>query len=672
MSSSNTFNLSSRTAALKSKTTEIVIKEVPNAPSAADTLTLFEHNSSPLYATSNEWTIDLFPNQVTPFMFILSLASSAAALCDFKSTAKVTVATIALYYMTLFNAFFLINDTDVRPSPSAHAASWKQNKAKNDFVEFLKTLPVPESMMPLFSQLFAAVTEHTPNVFVVPSAAGFEHDQFFGRFFPLNLFSHIHDCIATMPGNSSRIAIFNDLLPRVLYTIKVSQTVTKTLVFADFFGFNVTTATPTSGNAPTSKLMQMFSSVFNPVLFRDFHRRSSLASIDLQPVHFKKSFPNAYDIIFAATTPNLKELKVVLQSVLTVLNGTVPMKHSLAEVIANGTGIAAFQHGFSSYALPTWSFNDNVTNKVDAFSKITSLKSQSLLAFGTSISYLQRPDPAPTADTDAKDVTVSPSTATVTARKWPLTLRAKDDAAIAWPAWTDFESFTEDNEDDHEVPKVLVLDVLGTKTVAAFLATLSGKIVESFELDGTTIEIPNAFKPLGMQNSQFADSAIPFKYCLSGTAFYPQAPGSLPLPLKRALPRASNRLPASSLLHNRTAVYLPEIAPKIIESTVPSTIPGMTKTKVTAWLRYCQSFLGFRTVINDNSDDLDSVPEMEANRLYLWSPYTYTPYEDSEPDALIPDLSQSRSYFLSNLRTVFGTDMNLIQVTHPFEAMPTV
>lgn len=107
----------------------------------------------------------------------------------------------------------------VRPAPSAHARVWAETSWKNDFANFLLSLPLPEFLAPILSQFHSFQTERTKNVFFVPSAAGFDHDQFFGRVFPLNMFAAIHDCTATLPGNSTRNQVLQDLYSRVLYTL---------------------------------------------------------------------------------------------------------------------------------------------------------------------------------------------------------------------------------------------------------------------------------------------------------------------------------------------------------------------------------------------------------------------------------------------------------------------
>nr|QLC36794.1 capsid protein [Sarcosphaera coronaria partitivirus] len=664
--------ISTKLATLKAKTADLVVKEVKLPESAADPLALFESNSAAKSDSANEWIIDLFPSQIIIFTYLLTLASQYSALIDHKDHAKSSTPIVAMYLMTLYHAFFLLNDLHVRPTPSAHARSWSETSWKYEFAQFLLTLPVPTSMETIFAQLYATQTDRTNNIFLIPSATGFQHDIHYGRFIPLSFFTHIHDCIATMPGNSTRLAIMNDLLPRVLYKLRPTAGTAFDSVLADILGVTATGNANATGHYCASKFYQKFTSVFNPVLFRDFHRRSSLATIDLAVPSFRTLYPNAYDVLFSATSMNLPELKTVLQSMSSLLSGSVPMSKNLCQIISSASGTNAFAHGYSTFALPTWSSNMNLPAG-NAFPPLTTLTAQTPTERSSSISFLQPPAARPAAATDITDVDLAGTTPSVSARYWPFSLLNQIDSPTPYPHTTQFVTFTDDTEKDHTYPKVLILDISGSKTVSAHLATLTGKIIESFELDGTTIEIPRADKSLGLQNALFADSAIPYKYVLRSLRFYPRDAGTILLPLQRSRPVSTARLPASSLLHDRTTVFLPRLNKRIIDAPVPRSIPGLSPLADYDWIRYVQSFLGFRTVTRQsNTDALDSVNSMENGRLYLFSPYSYTPYEDQDSDSLAPDMSASRHYFLSNLRTIFGTDYNLVEVNHPLEAMPVM
>jgi hypothetical protein len=666
--------LANKLSNLKNKSVVLEVKDVKYPDNIADPLALFEKNSSPKTASANDWTVDVFPSQIPIFMFIMQLAASASAAADHKNQAKSSLATFVLYYAVCLQGFFLLNDLHVRPTPSAHAASWSTISWKNAFAEYLLSLPVPDSMKTIFAQLAATETNRTKNVFFVPSAAGFHLHHFFGRFVPINFFSSLHDCIATMPGNSKPSDIQQDFLSRTLFKFVANYIPNKTFVScADILGIHTD---GTSATYATGKWYQVFSSVFNPVLFRDFHRRSSLATLDLQTPNFKKTASiNAYDILFSATPYNLSELKTVLDHLQPIIKSVVPMSKSLSQVISEASGINILQHGYSTYALPTWIANPDSANKT-FLSGTGKLKSEDYDSRSTVLTFLKSGPTRPT----GRDITVGTllgTTPTFNTLTWPWSLISTSDVPThPYPEDSRFVSF---DDEVHPTPRVLVLDVLGSESVAAHLATLCGMIIESFELDATTIEHPNVDKSLAAQNSLFADSAIPYKYVVRATRFYPRTTTELPPVLARHLVKPSTSQPAASLLHSRTAVHLPEIKKlankatgtgHILDPTSTTGIPGMTKISSANWLKYCQSFLGLLTLNPNSQDDADNVPEMELGRLYLWSPYTYTPVYDSDCSDLVPDLSLNRSYFLSNLRSIFGTDTNLVEVVHPFVAMP--
>ena len=659
----------------KPASSTITFQETKIASSTADFLTLFQSNSAARSDSSNQWTIDVFPNMVPILMLVMLTALGHANKIEHRDHSKASVATICMYYMTVVYGFFLLNDLYVRPASSAHARSWKEISWKKDLVKYLLTLPVPEFLVPVLQQFKSFTTDRTKNVFFVPSAAGFDHNIFFGRIFPLNMFAAIHDCTATLPGNSTRMQVLQDLYGRVLYTITQP---TFTCLIPDLIGISIDQTTATTANYVNSKLYQVFNAVFNPVLFRDFQRRTSLAALSFQSPTYATDHVNAYDVMFSASSANARELKVVLQAVTALLADTTNSTMNLQQVIDDTSGAAIIKHGYSTYALPTWIHGTN-TGKPAVYRAITQQSLVTDEARAEDISFLQRPAAAVTGTHEVRDViyaaTDQPETPVALPANRQLTRFLPFDLVLQTAGQNPFprhdnNDLVQFDPDYHSTPSVLVLDTDGDLTVTAHLATLTGKIIESFEIDGSTIEMPDATKSLGMQNCLFADSAISYKYVVPGTVIRPRGANTVRTLLNRAPPNNRPRLPASSFLHDRTKVMLPRVNPMIVENNVTA-LPGFTVIQPVNQINYTQSFLGFRTVDSaDNAAANDDVPGMSVHRVLLWSPYSYTPFESD--DLPTPDLSASRHYFLCNLRTIFGTDYNLVQVKHPYEAMPVV
>nr|QXV86350.1 coat protein [Partitiviridae sp.] len=668
--------LASRLSTIKSKAVTITVNEVKTPDCSTDVLSLYRANSSARMDNSNEWIIDVFPNFTPIIMYTMLMSTHHANTVNHREHSKSSVATICMYYMTVVYGFFLLNDLYVRPTPSAHARSWAEISWKREFTDYLLSLPVPEFLIPILSQFHSFQTEKSPNVFFVPSAAGFDHDQFFGRVFPLNMFAAIHDCAATLPGNSTRIEVLRDLYTRVLYTITAPG---YSCLIPDLVGVTINQGTTTTANYINSRLYQVFTSMFNPVLFRDQQRRSTLAALSFNAPTYPTNQVNAYDLLFSATAANLRELKVILQAVTAVLSDAVPFKTSLSKFISDATASSILKHGYSTYALPTWSHTE-IATKEATFLAITHHTLITEEARAQDFCFLALPDAAIPHRREITDVTYGTTAAPETAvalpanhtlyRRFPWCLRHNTEQDATWPSHegNDLVGFSEETD---VVPSVLVLDTDGASTMTAHLATIAGKIIESFELDGSTVEMPNALKSLGMQNCMFADSAIAYKYVRPGSYYRPRTAGSVLPPLNRVAPNSRPRLPAASLLHDRTLIMLPRFNPTINERADHTTLPGMTQKSPAGTIRYNQSFLGFRTVDrSSNAVELDAVPAMVENQLMVWSPYTYTPFESENHP--FPDFADSRHYYLTNLRTFFGTDYNLVQVKHPYEAFPVV
>ena len=664
-----------RLNALKNKSVSLPFSSSSAEEPAHDLLASLKLNSAAHTAAANQWTIDLFPNMIPVLTHVMSASPYHANAINFREHSKTSAATMALYHMTVVYGYFLLNDLHVRLAPSAHARPWAEVSWKMDFAEFLLGLPVPEFLHPILSQYQHFITDKTKNVHFTPSAAGFDHDQFFGRVFPLKMFAALHDCTATLPANSTYAQVLQDVFSRDLYTITRPAYV---CYIPELLGL-----TPTAGadaltlNYINSKLYQVFSSIFNPVLFRDLQRRSSLAALSFKSPTYPTAHVNAYDFLFSATPANLRELKVVLQSIYSLFENKVQCKYTLSQFITETITPSITLHGYSTFPLPTWSHTESDA-KLTRYSSINALVQVSEDERAQDFCFLQRPAEAIPHANEVVDLifasTQDPNTAVplpanhVITRRFPFALRRQAAAENGFPRH-DNDDLVRFTDHIHTAPPVLVLDTTGDAILNAHLVTLSGKIIESFELDGSTIEMPNADKSLGMQNCMFADSAIAYKYVKPGSYYHPRNANSVLPPLNRAPPNSRPRLPASSMLHDRTKVMLPYINTTINEAGAITTLRGMTvKPNVNA-LRYAQSFLGFRTVDgSSNAENLDAVPGMTEPELMIWSPYTYTPYEDDSYP--VPDLSNSRHYYLTNLRTIFGTDCNLIKEVHPYEAYP--
>jgi len=668
----STASVSVRAKNLASRATTITASVSKTPDPTVDFIKSFSANSGIKIDFSNEFIIDLFPDGIPSMSYFISMCSKYSNDVDRISHAKATPPTMMYYVSSLYYAFFLANDMFVRPSPSEHAQVWIDHHTRSEFIEFVLSLPVPEFMIPIFSQLAATETERRKNIHVVPTAAGFNYSLFFGKFLPPSFFLAIHNTMSNLTA-TDRPSIMHALFDTALYRItNVATTGTQAYIASplDFIGGHFTA---TGARLPNTKWLQFFEMHYNPVLTRSYQRRAHLAHIPFSaPTFPTPQAINPYDLLFAPTLPNLSEAKIVLQALAGIMKDIVPFKSSLCEVISSLSGISALNHGYTNYTLPVMIHDTTATTAKAAF---VTLERRDPSQVASSVRFLGVPPP------DMNNNTIgAPFVALATAPDTPVTTHVirnlfstifyrvhQADSALDNPADTDFVTY---NDDEHLFPHVRILDVSGTADVDGYLATLAGKVIETLDIDGNTIAHPNPKQPLGVENSLFFDSSIPFNLVFPRTNFDTHRT-TLPtaVALKRVAPLPQTQHATSSLLVDRTVVTIPKYEPTQSEPTGTNFFAGLTSANNVTRLRYALRFLGFHSA-DQSHPDYDTPPNCSSPRpLLVWSPYTITTrLDDTSFDA--PNPANSRRYFLVNLRSLFGTDVPLVEVKHPMQALP--
>jgi hypothetical protein len=657
--------LATRVSKIADLSKHVEYKEVPTVDAKHDFVSQYVEASGAKKDFSNVFVVNVLPDFVPITMYIMYHVNATCHKLEASFHAKISPGTYAAYCLSLVYGFFLACDVHIRPTPSAHAAAYDETAYKKKFLDFLLGLPVPTFLEPIFAQFAPTTDELRGNILFVPSAAGFNYAHHFGRFFPISVFTSLHDTTAEMPSNSSRFAIYTDLFNRVLYTVNNPQAGQANFdaSVANFVGVNFAAPAATHNG---SRLFQTFQSFFNPVLFRDAHRRQTLASVSITPLTFTGRAFNFYDLVFSANSGNLNEYRVVFSSIAASLNGSVPCKFDLAQIISSSSGSAILSHGYSIPPLPLCHHTQVLTDGT----LMTSLSARTPAQTAASLNYLQtpaplvnsaRPQPTAVCDTDR----THPTTVTFTSVLNRLSPR---DATVNTPHFSnDFEVF---DEDRHVTPRVYVLNPTDPTTIDAWKITCFGMVIESFDIDGTVTAVPNIHLGIGIENSWFAESAVPLRYTFRSIAFIHGNQTNPARARTRVTAPRQGRMPAASLLVDRTRVNLPQAAATTVGNvTDANTFAGLTPLNSVTWLQMVQSFLGFRTADpRSHAPRDDEIPGMPLGRLVAWSPYTYVGFEP-ESD-VSPNFADARIYFLMNPRTMYGTRIPLVEVNNFLEAMP--
>nr|UYW66704.1 putative coat protein [Rhizoctonia solani virus 717] len=650
---------------------------------AIDFHEVYKANSSAKIDSANVFTIDVLPNFVPILCFVIYHANVYSTDINKHGHSKTSVPTFVSYCMSIIYGYFLLSDMYVRPSPSVFASSWKNSTFRDNFATFLASLPVPEFILPILTSFhpFADDTRH--NVIFVASAAGYRYEQHFGKIIPTLAFYNIHDVVCEQPSNAQKFDILNALYSKAIYHI-TAPAFNASLANYIGYGYNNAAARTNDRGHSTGKLFQVFESLFSPVLFRDYHKRHSLASISLEPPTFATSAFNVYDWLFAATRDNLAEQKIVLSSVKSFVLDSVKCSGTLADAFTASTGAQITRHGYSLMSLPT----AHGKNLIDANGDIISSAklsatdrqiSRSARDIAIEIGFLPPIDATPSHKQpqpqalDNKDQPIPDSHVSNITWPWnllhdtlnpPTASKPSDIIQVPSPE-TEFETF---DSDRHHYPPVRVLNFPDDSTVDAHLATLTGMVIESFEIDGSVVAHPDAHLSNGVDNTWFADSAISLRYVYQYNTL--QNGNASPIRARSRVFRPTQGAhPIATLFVDRTQINLPRPAPYLYDQLIGNNLPGLTIVQNVTWIAKVKSFLGSNTSHRLRRAE-NTYPGIDSRDIYVWSPYTYTPVSPRD-DAEI-DYSEQVTYFLTNLRTIFGTRNRMIEVQNSLEVMPVM
>nr|BBU59837.1 capsid protein [Rosellinia necatrix partitivirus 14] len=702
---SQRFNASSRASALAAQKLEIKFKAVETPDHSADFVKSYKAASSARHAVANLFTVDIFPDFTPQLMFVIYHCAQHIAALDNRSQPKVTIHTYIMYCMTIIYGHFLLSDMYIRPTPSAYAHDYKDTAYKNEFADFLLDLPVPDFLLPLLKTFTACTHPLMSNVVFCPSANGFHHKHFFGKFYPINIFSSLHDITANLASNLRPNNIALHTFSERIMTIKQLHSAADSTFhynISHFFGAVFRTTPIVNAANPTCDdfahpLRQYFDSIFNPVLFRDQQRRQALAPLRMQLPVFENFRYNPYDMLFALTPFNANELKIVLSSVASVLDGSVPVSNTLAKTYSNASGLQSLTHGYSFVTEPMFHHAKNFDYDSADFDLETVASVRPTDCHPDSVAeklrFLQPlADTAvahtytlPTATCPDTHDPAGPGHPTITPGNIDLNLLRNvtynDPIPVASlvPRANDFIRF---DETQHFAPTVLVLNPTEADAEDAWKATAFGMVIESTEIDGSAVTMPSASQLNGLFNSDFATSCVPMHLAYRSTHFTGETTDK-PFLSRKRIDVKNNRFKAATFLVDFAKFYIPRPVLTVASQLIGNGIPGLLmKDNVTDPLRSNQ-ILAINLHTQREANVTDALPPSTAHgQFYLWSPYTYAP---SDGNFELPDRADRPTiktfgyydiihtrYFLSNLRTLFGTCPPLIEVKHYREAMPAV
>jgi len=409
---------------------------------------------------------------------------------------------------------------------------------------------------------------------------------------------------------------------------------------------------------------------FQPSPLRALQQRQTFAPVYIEPFTASTSRHSFYDAVFCASKNNISELQTVFNSVSAALNGVIPCKSDLAKIYDTISGVDILVHGYSTFALPTW-INVPSPEDLSDQDKIKRSKIEGDDDRAKTLKFLQEFKPSihkddfvypVCSDTPDHSVKMTEDLVLITKAQKP-----KNDVPPV-------SSLVLYNSELHFMPKVRVLNYGGSSSVDAFMATLCGLVIETFEIDSSIVPQPNDLLHIGVENSQFLSSSIPYSHARYGLHFDTSISH-----IAFGRQKYTQENPTfASLLGSSHQVIIPRMTQKHIDTFVGGQLPGLTFLNDVSWMQAIRRFFGGQTTLSSSprARRNESLPSgIKPHSLLVWSPYSFT-----SPAVEIEDIetkedarsAETRTFFLTNFRTLFGVDITMTEVSHFLEAMPVV
>jgi hypothetical protein len=581
-------------------------------------------------------TIDCQPDIRWTFMALMYYSNLYYSTIDVKNKSKTSPMTVCMYYLVIIYAHMLVSDLFLRHTPSYWANQYMNDSSRRDYLEFLLALPVPDFLMKFIETLTETKDPRRPLVSTCPSFAGFSYFHDLGRYFPPALFLQAHTLAATVSARGDTDSVLGKLFDSDAWD---------SYKIGNLLGQHINSTTHVLDYS--SKLIQAFYSLYNPVVERSLQRRNSFAPTPCTPYeHSTKETFNPYICFLHATDSDITEMTTVLESVSTALSTVVTFKGQLGSLYDNLSGLDILRHGYSSYALPTWHFST-----VGLPTRTKATKTQNAKERASTLKFLQQFTPA-----NDKDLKYPTDDSTINKILYLVKKVTKSDN-FPDPD-SDFRTFSPRYDVS---PRVRVLDPYNDSVSTMSSVIYCGLIIESFEIDGSIVLHPDVDSTLDECNSQVLQSAVPFSVIRRSSSIASEDAIHRVDTVNRVQHLHTSQKASVSLIdagEHRLGVFDLKV-----DETLPTELPSFRIREHTSWFSRMFNTMAYKTTSPEASSD-DTDPRVPAGSIILWSPYRYV------SQSWKPTGQASHGYMISNMRTNYGMNVPLFEIAHPNDLLP--
>lgn len=565
-------------------------------------------------------------------------------LCD---DPLLTPATIVGYCFQLLHSYACINDAlQIRMTTSPHGNEFLKEDNREQLLNATTWYYVPEFLFEFIRALAPTFDPRRPNLAYINSFACFSFPHDFGRTYPGYIFFMLHDILANNENCNSTSDILNEWFDTEIITFNQGEQNEHTFKIANLLGTN------NQDGYYSSRIVETCHKLLTPIVQPSNSRRENLITTPFEKYSIKgaSSSLNPYTYLLAASPENIGFTPQLLTQISNRLSQYLPKMKQFGELYGIQSGTTLMNHYYTIPTLPTWHY----CKVIEKSKTISAIKFAEKLGFmktldNTSTFQIAFPsaklyDHQLFLSTPSTQQTLSPSTSSESRTSSPRISTTRD--------FDKADLFT----NDHVTPDVLYYDVWNTGRSSMAITAILGLVIESAEIAGASVPQPNPRNSVTTENSYVLNSAVPIPQTL-----IVGHPVSYPITLIARKDIINDITPVHIDLYDMTINGQPRFCTQISDEQVPTELPHFTVEGPLHSTTRSSNNWSFK--IDHRSKSTNVTPF--CRNTYLWSSLRW-----QNPHQSATNNVPSHCFMLSNMRTVYGTNVLMYKSRHPYKLLP--
>jgi len=599
--------------------------------------------------------IDVVPDMRFHLLSWIYSIQHAISVSAYASSPHASPSSLTAYTQIMMIGLLYFNDSAMRPNMTPAAAKIFNSSTLSMFFDTLLDLPVPAFAVNEFEALRPYFDDVATNLCFVPNlgASTFLHD--FGRHFPATTFITLHNLMANLPANTTPASLsyqfFTSTIASVTFDNGTSHVnVTPTMMFGRYA--HDMTPTQLINNWINTRVDR----IVTALAIRPAFTAPTIGPLPVSQISFADNAAySPYEYLIGLRPENLSSMLQLVRSLGSFTKEVFPTSQPLRNYTQVGSAEAA-RHLIFDYPIPTW----NTASDPPAETLFAPNKTfHDHLSFGRHIRFAYTPEDPTTAPNGSNPFYHSNAYPKPDDIKNPATQlhNVQLNEASSPPAhasdpvsYVQFGDSSQYQSRSFTEPPCLIFDHTCNDTAHLASVITAGKIIEEFDLTGSTIPFPRPDVPLHTVNGTLIAGAIPMDRVRNSITDRSPRPFVAPSAYHvYSQPQGFHRGPLGPLTvgiaRHGTVAFADDDTDAFIRA-----LPGVVPHRHARYPAYSLNYFGL-TLGTDTSD----LPTVN-----LWSSYRY---QDLKPGS-------QTWYMIPSLRPLFGLRVRHHGSIHPSLRIP--